>query len=71
MPAPKADPAQCDLHGCGRPASNYTDGSETDSQGLDRKAIPRLNHCAPHANWPFSDDAAAFALTPKYRARKS
>jgi hypothetical protein len=63
MPAPKADPARCDIYGCGHLADMCTDGSEVDSQGAGRKALPNLNVCARHENWPFSEDARTFAQT--------
>lgn len=70
MPAPKADPPGCDTPGCGGPATRSTDGSEEDSQGLGRKALPNLNTCDHHSNWPFSDDAKEFAIKSKvYQAR--
>jgi hypothetical protein len=70
MPAPKADPARCDLYGCGMIADTCTDGSETDVTGLGRKALPNLNVCFRHANWPFSEDAKTFAQTSgAYKAR--
>jgi hypothetical protein len=65
MPAPKADPPRCDVPGCGNLATHGTDGNEKDSQGLDRKALPNINVCDHHENWPFSDDAQQFALTRK------
>lgn len=69
--APKADKPRCDLLGCGHYAVTCTDGSETDSQGLGRKALPNLNVCANHTNWPHSEDAQRFALTSDaYKARK-
>jgi hypothetical protein len=76
MPAPKADPAPCDAPGCGHIATLYTDGTEEDSQAKarpelkPRPAIPRINVCDRHENWPHSNDAQAFALTEKYRGRK-
>lgn len=69
MTKPKADPAKCDVEGCGHPAAFGTDGSEKDSQGLGRKAVPSLNVCDHHENWPHSDDARMFALGTKYQAR--
>jgi hypothetical protein len=70
MPEPKADPVQCDLYGCGRLATRCTDGTEKDSQGLDRPALKNLNVCDHHENWPHSDDAKQFATTDRYRNRK-
>jgi len=67
--APKADPAKCDVLGCGMPATMSSDGTETDIQGLGRKALPNLNVCDRHTNWPHSTDAQAFALTDIYRKR--
>jgi hypothetical protein len=70
MPAPQADPARCDVSGCGKVASYSTDGTEKDAQGLGRPALPGINVCAHHMNWPHSDDAKVFALqSEKYRAR--
>lgn len=70
MAEPKADPVMCDLYGCGRLATHCTDGTEEDSQGLDRKALPNLNVCNHHLNWPHSDDARQFAASDRYRKRK-
>jgi hypothetical protein len=70
MPEPKADMVLCDIAGCGRVAAHRTDGTEKDTHGEKRPAIPRLNVCNHHLNWPHSDDAATFALTPAYRSRK-
>lgn len=70
MAAPKADPPRCDLYGCGMLADIYTDGTEEDIQGLKRPAIPHLNVCSRHANWPHSEDAKKFCLTSdSYRNR--
>lgn len=71
MAAPKADPAKCDVPGCGCNAAAMTDGTEEDVQKkLGRKALPKINVCAPHSNWPFSDDAKKFALeSAAYKAR--
>lgn len=72
MPAPKADPARCDLYGCGMVADTCTDGSEIDSTGEGRKALPNLNVCFRHSNYPFSEDARIFAQTSgTYKARVS
>jgi hypothetical protein len=71
MPAPKADPARCDVHGCGLYAATSTDGTEKDAQGLGRPAVMGINVCTHHANWPHSDDARMFALSPLYQARKT
>ncbi len=70
MPAPKADPAKCDVPGCGALAETMTDGTEKDAMG--RPSIKSLNVCGHHHNWPHSDDAAKFAADPgsPYRARK-
>jgi hypothetical protein len=69
--APIADAPRCDLLGCGMPATSRTDGSEVDAQGLGRKALPNLNVCGRHTNWPHSEDAQRFALASDvYRARK-
>jgi hypothetical protein len=79
MPAPKADPAKCDVPGCGMTAAAMTDGSEKDPAANPkdakdpkggRKAIPKLNVCGEHAAWPFSSDAATFAAgSDAYRNR--
>lgn len=61
MPAPKA-PVICDVPGCGLLSALTTDGTEVDVQGLERPALPNINVCARHANWPHSDDAKVFAL---------
>jgi hypothetical protein len=70
--APKANAARCDLTGCGMLASTCTDGTEEDVQGLGRKAIPNLNVCTRHTNWPFSEDAAKWVLenSSNYKTRK-
>jgi hypothetical protein len=71
MSAPKADPARCDVYGCGHIASRCTDGAETETGELKRKALPNLNVCDHHANWPFSEDARKFALSSDtYKNRK-
>lgn len=70
MPTPKADPVPCDVLGCGHLASHCTDGKEKDVQDLGRKAIPNLNVCDHHMNWPHSDDARTFATGDRYRGRK-
>jgi hypothetical protein len=81
VPAPKADPPKCDVPGCGMLAVTRTDGTEKDvstrrvadgaiDEPLNRPAIPFLNVCARHLNWPHSDDAKAFALTDAYKGRK-
>lgn len=70
MPAPKPDPARCDVPGCGLVATHATDGTEKDVQGLDRPAVPRVNVCAHHYNWPHSEDAQRFAASDLYRGRK-
>jgi len=69
MPAPKADPARCDVLGCGMIATLSTDGTEKDAQGLGRPAIPHVNVCERHTNWPHSSDAQRFALGETYTAR--
>jgi hypothetical protein len=68
--APKADAPRCDLIGCGAIAIMSTDGTEEDVQGLKRPALPNLNVCSRHTNWPHSEDAKAFALSDIYRNRK-
>jgi len=74
MPAPIADAPLCDVFGCGRPATVCTDGSEADIQGLGRPALPRVNVCDRHKNWPHSADCQAWATSgdnaAKYAARK-
>ena len=55
--APKADPPQCDVPGCGHLADHMTDSTEIDVQKPGRKALPKVNVCKNHENWPFSDDA--------------
>ena len=52
-------PPRCDAEGCGAFAVAGTDGTEIDHLG--RKALPHLNTCAHHSNWPHSEDAKAFA----------
>jgi hypothetical protein len=76
MPAPQADPPRCDVFGCGRLAVHYTDGTEKDAHSAPgesgpRPAIPRLNICELHLNWPHSTDAARFAAEGTYLARKA
>lgn len=74
--APKADPPACDVPGCGTRAILCTTGAEEDKHprpsptGEKRKALPNLNICAHHENWPFSEDAQRFAATDIYRGRK-
>jgi hypothetical protein len=69
--APKVDASRCDVLGCGMIAVTSSDGSEVDAQGLGRKALPNLNVCSRHTNWPHSEDAQRFALASDvYRARK-
>jgi hypothetical protein len=70
MPAPKADPVKCDLLGCGHLAHHCTDGTEKDSTGLGRKAVPNINVCLHHENYPFSEDAQRFAQSDQYKQRK-
>lgn len=70
MAAPKADAPRCDVPGCGMPAVSSSDGSEKDVQGLGRKALPNINACARHSNWPHSEDAQLFAVSAPYKARK-
>lgn len=70
MPLPKADPPKCDVPGCGMEAVACTDGTEVDAQeDLARTALPNINHCGRHSNWPFSLDAEQFATTDIYRKR--
>ena len=71
MAAPKADAARCDVFGCGMLADSYTDGTEKDTQGLGRPALPNLNLCTRHLNWAHSEDAKKFALASDiYKNRK-
>jgi hypothetical protein len=70
MATPIADPARCDVPGCGKYATYCTEGDEEDGQGLGRPALARLNVCDHHANWPHSEDAKAFALSPLYQQRR-
>ena len=71
MAEPKADRPRCDTPGCGVFASIGTKGDEKDIQGLGRKALPNLNVCPHHENWPFSEDAQRWVLDnqEKYKAR--
>ena len=66
---PKADPAKCDVPGCAHDAASCSDGTEVDAQGLGRPAVPHLNVCTNHHNWPHSEDARAFELGGIYKAR--
>lgn len=67
---PKADPAKCDVPGCGMLAATMTDGTEEDVQKLGRKPLSKLNVCGGHSNWPFSEDARTFASTStSYKGR--
>lgn len=89
MPEPKAAAPNCDVPGCGKKAVHCTDGTEKDEattlvtvpgeedmvrrKPLDRPALPNINHCHHHRNWPHSDDARAWASGPgaeAYKARK-
>jgi hypothetical protein len=62
--------------GCSHVATRSTDGTEKDSQVEKRSdlkarpALPKLNVCDHHENWPHSNDAQQFALSDKYRGRK-
>jgi len=58
---PKADPVRCDVPGCGMLAETSFDGTEEDVQGLGRPALPNLNICGRHTNWPHSEDARTWA----------
>lgn len=71
MSAPIASKPLCDVKGCGMPAAMSTSGSEIDSQGLGRPALPKLNLCERHHNWAHSDDAKNFANDPNspYKGR--
>lgn len=51
-------PPLCDA-GCGALATIGTDGTEVDAAG--RKALPYLNVCEHHRNWPHSPDGQVFA----------
>ena len=72
MPSqPKKDKPLCDVPGCGSYADIGTDGSEEDVQKLGRKAIPNLNVCLHHGNWPHSEDAQRFIIDSQaYKGRK-
>jgi hypothetical protein len=70
MPKPMPDEPRCDVQGCGSFATYATQGDEVDVQGLGRPALPRINVCDRHMNWPHSEDAKRFALTPLYGNRK-
>jgi hypothetical protein len=37
---------------------------------MNRPAVPKINVCAPHKNWPHSEDAQIFALGKSYKERK-
>lgn len=70
MAAPKSDPPQCDVPGCGTLATMASDGTEQDTHVVGRVAIPNLNVCDHHRGWIFSEDARAFTINnPKYTAR--
>lgn len=49
----------CDVPGCGAQADRRSTGEEPDQRGLNRTALPKLNVCAHHEDWIFSDDARA------------
>jgi hypothetical protein len=71
MASPKADPARCDVLGCGMIAVTCTDGTEVDVTGAKRPALKNLNVCARHTNWPHSEDARLFAMvSDAYKQRK-
>lgn len=70
MSDPIAARPRCDLLGCGAFAVMSTDGTEVDAQGLERPAVPKLNVCERHKNWPHSEDARVFATTSAYLERK-
>jgi hypothetical protein len=68
MTAPVSNQAICDAFGCGMPAVGSTTGIEVDAAG--RTAVPKVNFCARHPNWPHSDDAKVFAaISTVYKAR--
>lgn len=68
MPAPIPNRPLCDVPGCGMAAVNATDGTEVDSE--DRQALPHVNHCERHSNWPHSKDAEDFAeRSSDYKSR--
>lgn len=67
MPAPQADKPRCDVYGCGMYATMSTDGSEVDALG--RPAVPYVNICDRHVNWPHSEDAKTFTTTTAYKDR--
>ena len=83
MAQPKAKAALCDVPGCGRPADKCSDGTEKESNvepGTDpprerikepRPALPNLNVCNRHGNWPHSPDAKAWVANnqAEYAAR--
>lgn len=70
MKAPTPNAPLCDVPGCSMRAVTSTDGTEEDVQGLGRPAIPRINVCGRHTNWPHSEDARLFAQTSDaYKAR--
>jgi hypothetical protein len=72
MPAPKADAPKCDVPGCGMAAVSCTDGTEVDAQDdLLRPAVPNINHCERHSNWPHSQDAEHFAMTSDAYKKRS
>jgi len=66
---PINDTPKCDVPGCSHEAALSTDGTEKDSQGLNRPAVKNVNVCEPHLNWPHSEDAKAFTLTDAYKKR--
>ena len=70
--APKANAARCDMKGCGMFAVSCSSEEDVDVQSLGRKAIPNLNVCSRHTNWPFSEDAAKWVLEndADYKSRK-
>jgi hypothetical protein len=67
MGDPIPDKPACDVPGCGAVADQSSTGEEVDH--LERAAIPHINTCAHHINFPHSPDGAAFAATDKYRKR--
>jgi hypothetical protein len=69
MPTPIATAPRCDVDGCSFDAVKATDGTESDITGLARPAVPHVNVCAHHDNWPHSEDAQRFAASDVYRNR--
>jgi hypothetical protein len=68
----KPSAARCDLKGCGMFAVTCSSEDDVDEQGLKRPAIPNLNVCSRHTNWPHSEDAKKWVLENEadYKSRK-